>query len=199
PRLSRHLFKHLGQAFPEGFRRRSAVRARVMKYFPDEPAEGVLAKLAVLAVPLLYLASTLIFSANMAPWGRPVDPESQYTMTGLVATLGYPFMKNDHPGTTTILIVDVIVRMWAWVARPSDIVEFGLTHYEQITYAARTVEAVILSGVLVASGFIVRGATRSAIAAVLFQVGPFVNPDTFYFQMLVAPESMLVSCAMLGT
>jgi hypothetical protein len=34
---------------------------------------------------------------------------------------------------------------------------------------------------------------------VLFQVGPFVNPDTFYFQMLVAPESLMVSCAMLGT
>jgi hypothetical protein len=170
-----------------------------MKYFPDEPADGVLAKLAVLAVPLLYLASTLIFSANMAPWGRPVDPESQYTMTGLVATLGYPFMKNDHPGTTTILLVDVIVRVWAWFARPSDIVEFGLAHYEQITYAARAVEAVIMSGVLVASGFIVRGATRSSIAGVLFQVGPFVNPDTFYFQMLVAPESLMVSCAMLGT
>src|SRR5262249_37704686 len=162
PRLSRHLFKHLRPGFSEDFRRRSAVRARVMKYFPDEPADGVLAKLAVLAVPLLYLASTLIFLANMAPWGRPVDPESAYTMNGLVATLGYPFMKNAHPGTTTILLVDVITRVWAWFARPSDIVEFGLTHYEQITYAARAVQAVILCGVLVASGFIVRTATRSS-------------------------------------
>ena len=169
-----------------------------MKYFPDEPADGVLAQLAVLAVPLLYLAATGIYSANTVPWGQPVDPESAYTMNGLVATLGYPFMKNDHPGTTTILLVDVIVRLWAWFARPSDIVEFGLAHYEAITYLARAVEAVMLTGALVVSGFIIRGATRSAIAAALFQVGPFVNPDTFYFQMLVAPESMMVSCGMLG-
>jgi len=169
-----------------------------MKYFPDEPADGVLAKWAVLAVPLLYLVSTLIYAANTAPWGRPVDPESAYTMSGLVATLGYPFMMNLHPGTTTTLLVDVIVRLWAWLVRPSDIVEFGLAHYEAITYVARTVQAVILSGVLVLSGFIVRRATRSAIAAALFQVGPFVNPDTFYFQMLVAPESPMIACAMLG-
>jgi hypothetical protein len=200
PRLSRHHFKdlHLEPGFSEFPPQVSSFFTRIMKYFPDEPADGVLAKWAVLAVPLLYLASTLIFSANMAPWGRPVDPESQYTMTGLVATLGYPFMKNDHPGTTTILLVDVIVRMWAWLVRPSDIVEFGLTHYEAITYVARAVQAVILSGVLVVSGFIIRGATRSSIAAALFQVGPFVNPDTFYFQMLVAPESLMVACAMLG-
>jgi hypothetical protein len=169
-----------------------------MKCFPDEPANGVLAKLAVLAVPLFYLVATLIYSANTVAWGQPVDPESPYTMTGLVATLGYPFMKNDHPGTTTILLVDVITRLWAWFTRSSDIVEFGLTHYESITYAARVVQAVILSGVLVASGFIIRGATRSSIAAALFQVGPLVNPDTFYFQMLVAPESLMISCAMLG-
>jgi hypothetical protein len=169
-----------------------------MKYFPDEPADGVLAKWAVLAVPLLYLVATLIYSANTVPWGRPVDPESAYTMNGLVATLGYPFMKNDHPGTTTILLVDVIIRLWAWIARPSDIVEFGLTHYEAITYLTRAVQAVILSGALVVSGFIIRGATRSSIAASLFQVGPFVNRDTFYFQMLVAPESLMVACAMLG-
>jgi hypothetical protein len=169
-----------------------------MKYFPDEPADGILAKCAVFAVPLLYLVATLIYSANTAPWGQPVDPESAYTMNGLVATLGYPFMKNDHPGTTTILIVDVITRVWAWFARPSDIVEFGLTHYEAITYVARSVQALILSGALVASGFIIQTSTRSSIAAALFQVGPFVNPDTFYFQMLVAPESLMVSCGMLG-
>ena len=169
-----------------------------MKYFPDEPADGALAKWAVLAVPLLYLVATLIYSADTAPWGRPVDPESAYTMNGIVATLGYPFMKNDHPGTTTILLVDLIIRLWAWLVRPSDIVEFGLTHYEAITYVARAVQAIILSGVLVVSGFIIRDATRSSIAAALFQVGPFVNPDTFYFQMLLAPESLMIACAMLG-
>jgi hypothetical protein len=169
-----------------------------MTYFPDEPADGVLAKWGVLAVPLLYLAATLIYSVSTVPWGRPVDPESAYTMNGLVATLGYPFMKNDHPGTTTILLVEVIIRVWAWFARPSDIIEFGLAHYDTITYAARAVQAVILSGVLVVSGFIIKTSTRSSIAAALFQVGPFVNPDTFYFQMLVAPESMMASFGMLG-
>jgi hypothetical protein len=169
-----------------------------MKCFPDEPADGVLAKLAVLAVPLLYLISTLIYSANTAPWGQPVDPESAYTMNGIVAALGYPFMMTDHPGTTTILLLDVIIRLWAWLVHASDTVEFGLTHYVAITYVARAVEAIILFGVLVASGFIVRASTRSSIAAALFQVGPLVSPDTFYFQMLVAPESLMVSCAMLG-
>ena len=52
--------------------------------FPDEPADSVLARLAVMAVPLFYLAVALIYSAYLAPWGRQVDPESAYAMNGLV-------------------------------------------------------------------------------------------------------------------
>ena len=47
-----------------------------MKYFPDEPAKDMWARYAVAALPLLYLIVALLYSANSAPWGRQVDPES---------------------------------------------------------------------------------------------------------------------------
>ena len=53
----------------------SAHSGLALKYFPDEPADSVLARLAVMAVPLFYLAVALIYSAYSAPWGRQVDPE----------------------------------------------------------------------------------------------------------------------------
>lgn len=49
-----------------------------MKYFPDEPAKYMWARYAVAALPLLYLIVALLYSANSAPWGRQVDPESAY-------------------------------------------------------------------------------------------------------------------------
>jgi hypothetical protein len=134
----------------------------------------------------------------MVPWGRQVDPESAYAMNGLVAAAGYGSMKFDHPGTTTTLLVEIIIRSWALVVRPVDIVAFGLKNYDAIIYAARTCEAMILAGVLLASGFIVSNATRSLVAAMLFQVAPFVHPDTFHFEMVLIPESLMVSSAILA-
>jgi hypothetical protein len=64
---------------------RSAHSGLPMKYFPDEPADSVPARSAVITVPLFYLAVALIYSAYSAPWGRrQVDPESAYAMNGLV-------------------------------------------------------------------------------------------------------------------
>ena len=162
------------------------------------PSGGRLAKFRVLLLPLLYLAATLIYSACMAPWGRQVDPESAYAMNGIVAAAGYGSMKFDHPGTTTTLLVEIIVRLWALVARPEDIVAFGFKNYDAIIYATRSCEAVILFGALLAGGIIVAKATRSLIAAMVFQVGPFVHFDTFHIDMLLIPESLMVSCAIFG-
>jgi hypothetical protein len=170
----------------------------LLEYFPDESARGLLARWSVLAVPLLYLAATLIYSAHMVPWGQQVDPESAYAMNGLAAAIGYPFMKTDHPGTTTILLVDIIIRAWAFFARPQDVAEFGLTNYNTVIYVARTAETLILTGVLVLAGNIVRNVTRSSLAAAMFQVGPFVHFDTFHFEMVLIPESLMVCCAIFG-
>jgi hypothetical protein len=118
-----------------------------LKYFPDQGSTNTrMARLAILAIPSLYLATTLLYSAATVPWGSQVDPESAYMMNGLIAAAGYPSMKFDHPGTTTTLLVEIIVRLWALVIRPDDIVAFGLKHYDAITYAARTCEAIILTG-----------------------------------------------------
>jgi hypothetical protein len=89
-------------------------------------ADGRLATLPIVAIPLLYLAATLLYSACLAPWGRQVDPESAYAMNGLVAAAGYGSMKFDHPGTTTTLLVEVIIKLWALVVHAPDIVAFGL-------------------------------------------------------------------------
>jgi hypothetical protein len=156
------------------------------------------AQFSVLLIPLLYLAATLVYSACMAPWGRQVDPESAYAMNGIVAAAGYGSMKFDHPGTTTTLLVEIIVRLWALVARPEDIVASSFKNYDAIIYAARTCEAVILFGALLAGGIIVAKATRSFAAAMVFQVGPFVHFDTFHIDMLLIPESLMVSCAIFG-
>ena len=53
--------------------------------FPDRwYADGILKKLPVLLLPLLYLGSMLLYSAEMTPWGQHVDPESAYAMNGLI-------------------------------------------------------------------------------------------------------------------
>lgn len=170
-----------------------------MKYFPDEPSTNeFFTKVIILAIPLLYLTATLIYSAHMAPWGRQVDPESAYAMNGLVAAAGYGSMKFDHPGTTTTLLVEIIIRLWALVARPDDIVGFTFKNYDAIIYTARTCEAFILAGALLIGGFIVRDATRSCVAAMLFQVAPFVHFDTFHFEMVLIPESLMAATAILS-
>ena len=170
-----------------------------MKYFPDEPsANGIFTKAIILAIPLLYLTAALIYSADMAPWGRQVDPESAYAMNGLVAAAGYGSMKFDHPGTTTTLLVEIIIRLWALVARPDDIVAFGFKNYDAIIYAARACEAFILAGVLLIGGSIVRDATESCLAAMLFQAAPFVHFETFHFEMVLIPESLMAATAILS-
>lgn len=112
-----------------------------MTYFPDEPAGGPRARYAVAALPLLYLTVALVYSANSAPWGRQVDPESAYAMTGLAWGVGHPMLKNDHPGTTTILLVGLVIRVWAFLAGRSDVVEFALKNYDALIYASRAAEA----------------------------------------------------------
>jgi hypothetical protein len=162
------------------------------------PSGGRLATFSVLLLPLLYLAATLIYSACMAPWGRQVDPESAYAMNGIVAAAGYGSMKFDHPGTTTTLLVEIIIRLWALVARPDDIVAFSFKNYDAIIYAARACQTLILSGALLAGGIIVAKATRSVVAAMVFQIGPFVHYDSFHIEMVLIPESLMVSCAIFG-
>lgn len=166
--------------------------------FPDARMSGRIRTLLILVVPSLYLAATLLYSAWQAVWGVQVDPESAYTMNGLVAAAGYGSLKFDHPGTTTTLLVEAIVRGWALLTRSGDIVAFGLEHYDAITYAARTGEALALAGALLAGGLIVGRTTHSAIAAMLFQAGAFVHPDAFHFQTVLAPESLLVAIALFG-
>ena len=148
-----------------------------MTYFPDEPAKDRWARYAVAVLPLLYLIVALLYSANSAPWGRQVDPESAYAMNGLAWAAGYPMMKNDHPGTTTILLVGIIIKLWTFLAGRSDVIEFGLKNYDAIIYAARAAEAVILSGVLLVSGIIVRNATRSWLAAIGWRRLGLIDPD----------------------
>ncbi len=169
-----------------------------MKYFPDERAGGLWSRYAVAALPLVYLIVALVYSAYSAPWGRQVDPESAYAMNGLAWAAGYPMMKNDHPGTTTILLVGIIIKLWTFFTGRSDVIEFGLKNYDAIIYASRAAEALILSGVLLASGIIVRNATRSTLAAMLFQVAPFVHPEALHFEVILIPESLMVSCAIFG-
>lgn len=170
-----------------------------MGYFPDETTDRAWARYAVLALPLLYLIVALTYSAYMAPWGRQVDPESAYAMNGLAWAAGYPMMKNDHPGTTTILLGGIVMKLYAFFSGRSDIIEFGLKNYDAFIYASRAVEALMMSLALLAAGLMVQRVTRSAIAAVLFQVGPFVHFELMHFELMLTPESLTISCVVLGT
>src|SRR3979411_1801987 len=169
-----------------------------MKYFPDDPASRAGARYALAALPFLYLIVALVYSANSAPWGRQVDPESAYAMNGLAWAAGYPMMKNDHPGTTTILLIGLVIKLWTFLAGRSDVVEFGLKNYDAIIYASRALEALILSGALLASGVIIRNATRSSLAAMLFQGRAFFYSEVLQFEVILVPESLMVSCAIFG-
>ncbi|WP_271620149.1 hypothetical protein [Bradyrhizobium sp. CCBAU 51745] len=166
--------------------------------FPDVRIRQSTRTLLILILPSLYLAATLLYSSWQAVWGLPVDPESAYTMNGLVAAAGYGSMKFDHPGTTTTLLVELIIRVWGLMSRAEDIVAFGFKHYDAITWAARTSEALVLAGALLAGGLIVGRTTQSAIAAMLFQAGAFVHPEVFHLQTMLAPESLLAAIALFG-
>jgi uncharacterized membrane protein len=169
-----------------------------MRYFPDEPARGMWARYGIAVLPLLFLIVALLYSASSAPWGRQVDPEATYAMNGIAWAADGLMRKNDHPGTMTILLVGLVVKLWAFLAGSSDIIEFGLKNYDGVIYASRAAEALVLAGVLLASGVIVRNVTRSAFAAMLFQVAPFVHPEGLHFEVMLIPESLMVSFAILG-
>jgi hypothetical protein len=166
--------------------------------FPDEPADSVLARYVVAVLPLVYLIVALAYSAYSAPWGRQVDPESTYAMSSLAWAAGFPMLKSDHPGTTTVLLGGLVVKLCAFLSGRQDVVEFGLKNYDAFIYASRAAEALILSGALLAAGIVVRNATRSWIAAALFQVAPFVNFEALHFEVMLTPESLMVSCAIFG-
>jgi hypothetical protein len=169
-----------------------------MKYFPDEPACGVWARYAVAVLPLLFLIVALLYSASSAPWGRQVDPEATYAMNGIAWAADGLMRKSDHPGTTTILLVGVVVKVWMFLVGSSDVIEFGLKNFDGVIYASRAAQVLILAGALLASGVIVRNVTRSAFAAMLFQIAPFVHPEVLHFEVMLIPESLMVSSAILG-
>src|SRR4030081_403615 len=125
-----------------------------MKYFPDEPVSGVWARYAVAALPLLYLIVALLYSAYSAPWGRQVDPESAYAMNGLAWAAGYPMMKNDHPGTTTILLIGIVIKLWTFLAGRSDVIEFGLKNYDGVLSTLLFDVGLIMLSLLLARGVI---------------------------------------------
>jgi hypothetical protein len=101
-----------------------------MKYFPDQPVDSVWARCAVAVLPLVYLVVALIYSANSAPWGRTVDPESAYMMNGIAWTAGYGMILSSHPGTTTIVLGGLVARIGALLNGQPDVVEFALRHYD---------------------------------------------------------------------
>ena len=80
-----------------------------MKYFPDESEDGIWTRYVVAVLPLVYLTVALLYSANSAPWGQRVDPESEYAMNGIAWAAGHPMTKIDHPGTTTFLLIGIII------------------------------------------------------------------------------------------
>jgi len=169
-----------------------------MRCFPDEPAEGAWSKCAVAILPLFYLVVALVYSANSPPWGSHVDPESAYAMNGLAWAAGYPMIKNDHPGTTTILLAGLVTKVYAFVSGQRDVVEFGLKNYDAMIYAVRGTEAVVLALALFAGGMIVRKSARSAVAAVLFQVAPFVSFEAIKYDMRLVPESLMIASGIFG-
>ncbi|MCP4619688.1 MAG: hypothetical protein GY844_25010 [Bradyrhizobium sp.] len=169
-----------------------------MQIFPDEPAKGAWSKCAVAILPLFYLVIALVYSAHSAPWGSHVDPESAYAMNGLAWAAGYPMIKNDHPGTTTILLAGLVTKAYALASGQRDVVEFGLKNYDAMIYAVRGAEALVLALALFAGGMIVRKSARSAVAAMLFQVSPFVNFEAIKYDMRLVPESLMIASGLFG-
>ena len=169
-----------------------------MKYFPDQPADSVWARCAVAVLPLVYLVVALIYSANSAPWGRTVDPESAYMMNGIAWTAGYGMILSSHPGTTTIVLGGLVARIGALLNGQPDVVEFALRHYDALIYASRAIQIFLMFGALLGGGIIVRRTTQSAFAAAFFQVAPFVHFEALRLGTMLAPESLMVTSAVFG-
>jgi hypothetical protein len=167
-----------------------------MNCFPDK-MRGPRAACATAVLPLLFLVVALLYSASAAPWGRQVDPEAAYAMNGIAWAADGMMRKNDHPGTITTLLAGSVVKLGALMAR-TDVVEFGLSYFDPVIYVSRAIEALILSAALFFGGIIVGRVTGSVFAAMLFQVGPFVHPELLYWEMLLAPESLMISSGIAG-
>ena len=149
-------------------------------------------------LPLAYLVVALVYSANSAPWGRQVDPESAYMMNGVAWSAGFGMILNSHPGTTTILLSGLVTKIGALLSGQPDIVEFALRYYDALIYASRAAQIVLMAVALLAGGIIVRRATQSAIAAAIFQIAPFVSFDALHLGAMLTTESLLMISAVLG-
>jgi hypothetical protein len=169
-----------------------------MKYFPDQPAESVWARYSVAVLPLAYLVVALVYSANSAPWGRVVDPESAYMMNGVAWAAGSGMVLNLHPGTTTILLSGLVTRIGALLNGQPDVVDFALKHYDALIHASRAAQIVLMAVALLAGGIIVRRAAQSAIAAGIYQVAPFVGFDALHLGAMLTTESLMVISAVFG-
>ena len=91
------------------------------------------------------------------------------------------------------------MKLYSFISGRSDIVEFRAENYDAFIYASRAVEALLMLIGLAGLGLMVQRVTQSAIAAVLFQVGPFVHFELMHFELLLTPESLMISCVVLGT
>jgi hypothetical protein len=169
-----------------------------MQYLSAQSAGKNHSRHLIVFIPIVFLVAALLYSASTAPWGREADPEYAYAMNGLAWAAGYQFQLFHHPGTTTLLLVGSIFKVWAALAGQEDIIAFGLKNFDTVIYAARAVEIAVLAGVLIVSGLIVRNATGSSYAAMLFQVAPFASLQAIHLSSILTPESLMFSSAVLG-
>ena len=119
-------------------------------------------------------------------------------MNGIAWTAGYGMILSSHPGTTTIVLSGLVARIGAFLNGQPDVVEFALRHYDALIYVSRTAHIFLMAGALLGGGIIVRRTTRSAIAAAMFQVAPFVHFEVLHLGTMLAPESLMVTSAVFG-
>src|SRR5258705_12211864 len=86
-------------------------------------------------------------------------------------------MKSGNPGTTRILLSGLVTKLGSLLGCYPDVLGFGLKYSDALIYASRAAQVFLMAAALLAGGIIVRQATRSSIAAMMFQIAPFVRPS----------------------
>ncbi len=153
---------------------------------------------------LLVLPAVLLFSVLKLreEWGayyftHNADPAYLYLINSLnVATL-CPVQHVDNPGTTVQLLGGAVLRVLAFFQETKDLeADVFLRPEYYLTNINRTLFAINLIG-MVAIGFAAWHWTKSVTVGILLQCAPFVSYQMIKAMLMVSPEPVSVTAALL--
>jgi hypothetical protein len=153
------------------------------------PFEGV----ALIALPVLFLAAELILRAHALPYWLwfNLDPSYLYLLDGMQVLQGIPPGNVAHPGTPVQTLMALVV--WAsGLGSPGGISDAAFAGAETLLARASDVMLALDALALLVLGWVVWRRFGSLVPALLAQTAPFLSMLTLKYGIEVEPEPMLL-------